>query len=166
MNLATVGKLTVPRRVINETAAVLREYGEHGCEGLVLWVGELISRGGPSEARVTDCIVPPQRSVRSEDGVGYFVSSDTLFALNRTLAEHKVRLLAQVHSHPTDAYHSATDDRYAIVTAEGGFSIVVPDFGRNAEDPTTWATYRLGPEGWDPLPANDAPKYIQVVEGP
>jgi len=165
MNLASAERLTIPRAVVEETAEALREYGEHGCEGLVLWVGRIVDKGTVTDARVTHCVVPPQRSIRSEDGVGYFVSSETLFELNRVLSERQLRLLAQVHSHPTDAYHSSTDDRYAIVTAQGGFSIVVPDFGKHAEDPKTWAAYRLGPDGWTPLTADTAARCIQVVEG-
>lgn len=152
MDLNAASRLTVPRRVIEQTGAALREYGGQGCEGLVLWLGRVEQRTGGAEACVTHCLVPPQHPIQSEDGVGYFVSADTLFALNRLLAQHKLRLLAQVHSHPTEAFHSSTDDRYAIVTTEGGFSIVVPDFGERTEDPSLWAVYRLGRNGWDQLP--------------
>lgn len=164
MTLAAATRLQVPHTVVSETADVLREYGRQGCEGLVLWIGQVDVSAGGTVAQVHQLLVPPQRSLQSEDGVGYFVSSDVLFALNRLLAERRLRLIAQVHSHPTDAYHSATDDRYAIVTTEGGFSIVVPDFGRDAEDATRWATYRLGPDGWDEVPTNEAVQ-VQVVEG-
>lgn len=165
MHLPAASRLTVPRVVVNETATALREYGRHGLEGLVLWIGELVSNETTTEARVRDLVVPPQRSIRSEDGVGYFVSSETLFALNKLLSEHNLRLLAQVHSHPTSAYHSETDDRYAIATTEGALSIVVPDFGRDAEDPGTWATYRLGTNGWDELTEDEAKRYIHIMEG-
>jgi hypothetical protein len=37
-------------------------------------------------------------------------------------------LAAQVHTHPKRAFHSAADDRWAIVRHEGALSLVVPNF--------------------------------------
>jgi hypothetical protein len=52
-------------------------------------------------------------------------------------------LIAQIHSHPTRAYHSETDDAYPIITKIGGISIVVPDFAAGDIDLKRWAIYRL-----------------------
>ena len=57
----------------------------------------------------------------------------------------------QVHSHPTDAYHSETDDTYPIATLEGSLSIVLPFFGRDGWESKDIAVYRLGRTGWDEL---------------
>lgn len=126
---------------------ILRRFGAARCEGLVLWVGEVEGE----RAVVDDVWVPRQRPIRSEQGVGYFVESDVLFELNRQLAASKRRLIAQIHSHPGEAYHSETDDAYAIVTTEGGFSLVVPDFGQAPANPTSWAVYRLTDAQWTEL---------------
>ncbi len=123
---------------------VLRWYGRSGNEGFVLWLGRI--DGGVGS--VSEALVPPQESIQGEDGVGYFVTSETLFEVNRTLHRSGLRLLAQVHSHPTRAYHSSTDDAYAVVTTEGGFSVVVPDFARAAPDPQVCAVYRLLQGRW------------------
>ena len=48
--------------------------------------------------------------------------------LNVLLHERNLTLVAQLHSHPTNAYHSSTDDTYPIVTRAGRISLVVPDF--------------------------------------
>jgi hypothetical protein len=53
-----------------------------------------------------------------------------------------------VHSHPTEAYHSETDDRYAIVTEDGGHSLVVPDFARHPMALSGCAIYRLHRGSW------------------
>jgi hypothetical protein len=132
---------------IAKTLEVLRRFGAARCEGLVLWVGEVEGE----RAVVDDVWVPRQRPIRSEQGVGYFVEADVLFELNRQLAASKRRLIAQIHSHPGEAYHSETDDAYAIVTTEGGFSLVVPDFGQASADPTSWAVYRLTDAHWTEL---------------
>ena len=136
----------------------MQEFGSHGWEVLILWLGEIT----PGEAKVIRAFTPKQKAISSEDGVGYFVSGDTLFQLNRDLSESGLRLIAQVHSHPQEAYHSAADDRYAIVTAEGGFSLVVPNFGRAPADPTSWAVYRLHGRDWLELNEKEAQSIFEV----
>ena len=150
-DLASASKLRVPRSVIATTWEALRSYGEQGYEGFVLWMGRLEG----ALAIVEVALVPAQSSIRGEDGVGYFVTSDTLFQINRELHRTKRRLIAQVHSHPTEAYHSATDDAYAVVTTEGGFSIVVPNFAARDPDPTECAIYRLLGGRWKELGLRD-----------
>lgn len=144
MRLANVSKLQVPREVLAQTQKVLRAYGERGCEGLVLWVGTVEDKS----AAITRVVVPEQNPIKSENGVGYFVEQPALFQLSQFLRKEKLRLIAQVHSHPTEAYHSDTDDRYAIVTEEGGFSLVVPDFARRTVEVDTCAIYRLMRGSW------------------
>jgi hypothetical protein len=107
-------------------------------------------------------VIPQQRSVSDEDGLGYFVSGETLFELNRALSETGLRLIAQVHSHPAEAYHSAADDRYAIVTADGGFSLVVPNFGRAPSDLSSWAVYRLTRGDWQELSPQEVRTLFRV----
>jgi hypothetical protein len=142
--LAAVKLLRVPRRVVAETWRALRMFGGEGNEGLVLWLGRIDA----TSATIVAALSPPQASIRNETGVGYFVTSETLFELNRSLHRTGLRLIAQVHSHPTEAYHSDTDDAYAIVTADGGFSIVVPDFAAEPPDPRICAFYRLRGGAW------------------
>jgi hypothetical protein len=142
--LSGVSQFVVPTTVVQETLLSLQHYGASHCEGLVLWLGRI----DDGRAIVVQSLTPPQKSISSEDGVGYFVEGETLFQLNVSLLETGLRLLAQVHSHPGRAYHSSTDDRYAIVTADGGLSLVVPDFGRAPPDPRRWAVYRLDRTRW------------------
>lgn len=144
--LSTVKQIFVTRSAIESTLKAMRHFGSHGYEVLVLWVGHIDSATGT--ARVAQAFVPDQKPISGEDGVGYFVSGDTLFKLNRALSETGLRLIAQVHSHPGEAYHSEADDRYAIVTADGGLSLVVPDFGHVPALLTAWAVYRLRDRKW------------------
>ena len=141
-------KFTVSVNILEETSEVLQDYGRKGCEGLVLWLGQ---RNGDNTCRVKTAFVPPQDSIKGEDGVGYFITSETRLVLNKLLASTKLRLLAQVHSHPGWAYHSGADDRYCIVTEEGGFSIVVPDFGFGPSNLSKWTIYRLINTRWKKL---------------
>ena len=153
--------ITVERAIINQMLGTMREFGSHGWEVLVLWVGEIELNTG--EARVTQAYVPKQKAISNEDGVGYFVGGETLFQLNRELSETGLRLIAQVHSHPREAYHSEADDRYAIVTAEGGLSLVVPDFGSAPAEPASWAVYRLHGRDWRELGPKEVGSLFDVV---
>jgi proteasome lid subunit RPN8/RPN11 len=144
--------------VIDMTLDVLRQFGAHGYEGLVLWTGRILG----SEAYVSQIYVPDQHPVKSESGVGYFVDAETLFKLNRELSNSGHRLIAQVHSHPSEAYHSEADDRYAIVTANGGLSFVVPDFGQAPSNPLCWAVYRLKGGTWQELPRSEVRSLIRI----
>jgi proteasome lid subunit RPN8/RPN11 len=146
---------------LEETIKVLRHYGEYGCEGLVLWLGRFRDERSCDLEKV---LVPPQEAITGEDGVGYFVTGETLFKINKLLATSGLRLIAQVHSHPGRAYHSAADNRYCIVTEEGGFSIVVPDFGFGASTLPGWAIYRLTNGLWRDMLAKAA-RAIFVIDG-
>lgn len=134
----------LPLRVIEHTMTFLRSQGEEACEGLVLWVGRLEN----TEYQVHQAIIPKQTPFVTEDGIGYFVDGTELHRLNFWLRENGLTLLAQVHSHPGEAYHSDTDDRWAIVTKLGGLSLVVPDFAREPFSLERLAVYRLTHGGW------------------
>jgi hypothetical protein len=159
-HLSEVGLVTVNRSVVEGTLLALQEFGSHELEGLVLWLGDIDDRG----AHVKRALVPNQHPVSSEDGVGYFVSGETLFELNRGLAATGLRLIAQVHSHPEDAYHSHADDTYAIVTSDGGLSLVVPHFGKAPPDPASWAVYRLNAGEWRELSDAEAQNLLKIRE--
>lgn len=158
--LSAVKTVRLPRGALLETVRALQDFGLQGNEGLVLWLGHIED----TVATIEGVLVPPQEPIRSEEGVGYFVTTETLFHLNRFLSEKRLRLIAQVHSHPTEAYHSDTDDRYAIVTTEGGFSLVVPYFARSAHTPPEWAVYRLRQGQWLELAPGDTRQIFQVVD--
>jgi len=157
-HLSEVSSVRISTRLLAETMEVLREFGTRRCEGMVLWVGEV----GDEVAVIGRVLVPPQHAIQSENGVGYLVSNETLVALNRFLAQTKLRLIAQVHSHPGEAYHSSTDDQCAIVTTEGGFSLVVPNFGEAPANPACWAVYRLRGGRWTQLQSRDVQRTFRA----
>ena len=48
----------------------------------------------------------------------------------RHLRSGRLKIVAQVHSHPGEAFHSEVDDEWAIVRHVGALSLVVPGFAR------------------------------------
>lgn len=159
-HLTSLELVNVPQHVVQQTLGTLQAFGKMGLEGLVLWLGR-IER---SRATVIEGFVPKQRSVSSDEGLGYFVDGETLFEINRDLAERGLLLIAQVHSHPAEAYHSEADDTYAIVTADGGLSLVVPHFGVAPADPSRWAVYRLHIQNWTELSFAEKAQLFRIVE--
>jgi hypothetical protein len=160
--LSTLRHITVKRATIDQMLKTMREFGSQGWEVLVLWVGDIELNTG--NAHVVQAFVPKQKAISNEDGVGYFVNGETLFELNRDLSETGLRLIAQVHSHPRRAYHSDADDRYAIVTAEGGLSLVVPNFGSAPAKPTSWAVYRLHGSEWREMSTKEVGSLFEVID--
>lgn len=163
--LLDVTQFSVSRSVVSESEWFLREVGNEGFEGLILWAGR---RREASQAiiDVVDFIAPEQTLIRGQNGVGLRVDGDELFRVNAELYRSRLVLVAQVHSHPSEAYHSTTDDTYAVVTIPGGLSLVVPDFANAPLDVATAAVYRLNGDGhWIELPRSDAERLIQVSTG-
>ena len=159
-----MARLIVPRRLIDHGNELLRRSGARGFEALVLWAGRRRA-GDPDVIDVELVLMPEQRGVRGGDGVAVIVDGDALFEMNVMLNERGLRLFAQVHSHPGEAYHSETDDRYSVVTARGGISIVVPDFARDPFSVEACAVYRLEDGGvWAEVVPDAAAALITIDE--
>ena len=148
-----MNSVEISNNLILETSSILRKFGRQGYEGLALWLGVISG----TAAIVKEVLEPPQTPIRGEEGVGFLVSGDTLFALNRYLHGSGLRLIAQVHSHPSNAYHSEADDCLAVATKDGSFSIVVPDFAAGPAELSRWAIYQLSAGCWlEVLPSEKA----------
>jgi hypothetical protein len=152
MSLQDIRSFGVPAGVVDTTDKALREAGEEGYELFVLWTGTAVG----SHFEVEHAYVPTQRSFRGHEGLQVRVAGKDLHDLNRWLYEHRQTLAVQVHSHPTKAYHSDTDDQFPIVTALGGLSIVVPHFGKGGIRGPGVVAYRLGPRSWSKLSSSQS----------
>jgi hypothetical protein len=138
--LGGVRQFILPRTILVSSLETLADIGRGGVEGFVLWGGVL----DDERFRFTSGYVPRQRGLKTPDGLLVEVDGEALFEVNKAFNERGEILAGQAHSHPTEAYHSSTDDLYPIVTILGGLSVVVPDFARaglEAFDDFRW--YRL-----------------------
>ena len=161
--------MSIPIGIARRTHAHLRDAGGRGLEGMALWAG--VQTG--SAFRIEEVIVPEQKGIRSDHGLAVVVPGGELQRINLHLYRSGLRLLAQIHSHPTNAFHSPMDDDFAIATALGSFSLVVPDFARAPFAIASFATYRLAERPWwrsdkrprwTPVPATAAARIFDVVE--
>ncbi len=168
VSLTTVERVLVPRKIADDTQAHLRNVGRNGLEGMALWAGELDG----ADFLVRAAVIPQQQGHRTEHGIAVSVPGFELHRINMWLHRNRLRLIAQIHSHPTEAYHSDTDDRYAIVTALGSLSLVVPDFAVRPFALNDCAGYRLSTPPWwrlssrpqwRALPFEELTRTIQVM---
>lgn len=157
--LLDITSVHVPHDLALEAHGHLRKAGEYGLEGMALWAG---LRDGVV-FRVTHTIIPKQHGVRSAAGVSVSIGPDELHRLNVWLFENQLTLVAQLHSHPTDAYHSDTDDAFPIATTAGSLSLVIPDFARRSFALPECAVYRLSAAGiWEGLSTSDVLSLIKL----
>jgi hypothetical protein len=159
VSLATVEIFRVSESIVQETEEALRTAGAQGYEAFVLWSGKAAGEAFD----VLTAHVPKQTSYKLEDGLCVRVDGSELHRLNIWLYETSEILGIQIHSHPTDAYHSTTDSTYPIVTLLGGLSLVVPDFGRRGLRDSGVAAYRLEPHGWKELRSRNVRRLIKYV---
>lgn len=142
--LLAVRSFVIPAPVLRDTLSFLREVGREGFEGFVLWGGH---RSSAERFEFCSALIPKQRAMRTASGLLVVVEGSALFDVNVQLHSRGETLGAQVHSHPTHAYHSTTDDEFPMVTLVGALSIVIPDFAAGTlEDIDRWACYRLSRE--------------------
>lgn len=160
-DLADVEQVQVPRELAEAGQEYLREAGEQGFEGIVLWAG----KQSDGIFLVHQTIFPRQEGRRSSDGLCYVVDGDELFRINQHLYRHGHTLIAQVHSHPGEAYHSEVDDTYAVASTEGCLSIVIPDFAIRPFSVTDCAVFRLrAGQVWAAQSQGEVAKLVQVVD--
>jgi hypothetical protein len=158
--LADVTQLRVPTQVLKKGYEFMRSAGRARLEGIVLWAGK--QQG--DVFTVSELIVPKQRGVRTPDGLCAIVDADELARLNMFLYRNSLELVAQVHSHPTAAYHSEMDDQNAIATTIGSFSIVVPNFAIVDYALSECAVYRVDASGqWLEVNESALPNRIVVI---
>ena len=164
MDLTQVRELLIPEEnVLAPTLEFLAERGKAGHEGFVVWGGRHIDE---RTMRFTSCYVPQQTAHSTPDGLLVIVDGEALFRMNRAFYERGEVAAGQVHTHPTDAYHSSTDDHFPLVTLRGALSLVVPDFAAGGMDAIDlWAWYRLRDLGqWDPAADSDT-RIVLELEG-
>jgi len=134
------GALSLAANIMASSFQTFQNCGQGECECAVFWTG-------PAGDDVVDGVEHP---IHRRSPYGYDVESGWITELWKNLAATKRSVKAQVHTHPGEAFHSATDDHWPIISQAGFISIVIPDFasGRPSLD-RAWVG-RLTADGrWD-----------------
>ena len=156
----SIREFVVSGDLCDATDQQLREAGLDENERFILWSG--VVRDDRLLVRTSHC--PKQTAYRLAGGLCVRVEADELHQLNVWLYENTERLAIQVHSHPTEAFHSDTDDDYPIVTTLGGLSLVVPNFARYGVRGPETALYRLSSTGWLGLSPTEARRVLRLED--
>lgn len=161
IGLQHIETIYFPREFVEDIYKELQESGAKGYERLALCAGKKIGK----EFHVSHILYPQQYLRKSFLGVSFHVEGEELERIGNWLYKNQKSLIAQVHSHPTEAYHSEADDNNAIITKSGGISIVVPDFGNSDVYFENSAFYRLYPEtGWTELSVQQVSTLLKLID--
>lgn len=131
------GLLRLVGDIVRTTFRILRECGRGECECAVYWTG-------PAGENLVDGFEHP---IHKRSAFGYEIDDNWLTELWKRLAASKRSVKAQVHTHPGEAFHSATDDEWPIVSQAGFLSIVIPDFAAGEPSLDTAWIGRLRADG-------------------
>jgi hypothetical protein len=146
--------------VTSVTEQFLQERGRVGAEGIVAWIGRIVS---PTRAEIQRAYVPQQTPVASDDGVGVYVSGAAITQLILDLEDDEV-VLARAHSHPGFAFHSETDDLNRLISHAGAISIVVPYFARHGLRLELCSINEFLPgDGWSELDTADVVRRFRIT---
>lgn len=161
IGLMHIEQVVFPRELVEDVYKQLIETGQQGYERLALCAGD---KKGPLFT-ITHILYPKQYLKKSELGVSFYVEGEELERIDNWLFENGKRLIAQIHSHPNEAYHSEADDAMAIITTFGGLSLVIPDFGTSDTYFEKSAVYRLLPPGaWNALSQQEVRTLIKIID--
>lgn len=111
--------VVIPVRLLEETFRVLRDCGSGRRECQVLWLGPWATPTVVTEIA---------HSGHDTSFGGVRVHDEWLTAFWRMLDAAQLGVRVQVHTHPGEAFHSATDDAWPMVSTPGFLSLVIPDF--------------------------------------
>lgn len=154
-----INSIELSQENLEKAYKFLRYAGNKGIEGICLFAGQMEE----TTFFIKETIIPSQKVYILEQGLMYAVESDVLHNLNVWLYENNMQLIAQIHSHPGEAYHSLADDRYPIVDSYGGISIVVPDFASGEVSLLNTAIYRLSlNKTWDKLSRQEVKSLFKI----
>lgn len=143
--------LTVGRNMVMHTICRIRQRGERGAEGVMLWLG----RRTAFDSEVLEAYEPLYRSRADQ----FYVPPEGMAALMDRISATGSAVVAQVHSHPELAFHSRADERWALVKHVGAYSIVLPWFGASTTPENFWheaTVFVMQSSGqWLELPVNE-----------
>jgi proteasome lid subunit RPN8/RPN11 len=155
-----ITRVTVPDEVAEETHTFIRRRGFQEVEAVALWIGQ----ADGTTFTVQEALIPKQTALRTPTGLCYTVSPEELHRINVYLHESGMQIIAQLHSHPREAYHSELDDDLPIATTLGCLSLVIPDFAREPFSLKLCAIYRLLPgQGWAHMRPVEVARLIKII---
>lgn len=138
--------LPSPRRlrlapgVVEASIGLLRDAGREAGEGIVLWAGR---PDGTDRVPVTHVIQPD--AVAAHDWLR--LDAAARYDVVRYLRAQNIAVVADVHTHPFEAFLSPIDRSAPYSSKPGHVAIVVPDLARD-DGVTGWRLFEHERSGW------------------
>ena len=149
--------LRVSNDVLGRTLEVLQEAGRRERECVVLWLATRTE----SEVFVREAYMPEQ--IATDDM--FRIPRESIASLFDTIRARALFVAAQVHTHPQSAFHSAADDRWAVVRHVGALSLVLPYFAKTVTIESFLddaAVFELSAANlWIEIPRRDVPTRVR-----
>lgn len=114
-------RFKLPRRILEDTFAHFRSCGRGRRECHALWLSPW------EQLETITKVVHPNHQAHI---AGFVLDDRWLNNFWLALAEKKLGIRIQVHTHPQEAFHSPTDDAFPIVHTAGFLSLVIPNFAQ------------------------------------
>ena len=147
---------------VESTLRELQRAGKtEGRECVVLWLGRRTEKGFV----VSEILIPEQEA--GEDC--FYIPPTAMDALMARLREMRGMVVAQVHSHPQEAFHSRADDKWAIIRHDRALSIVVPYFGTRSTAPKFFSSskvFEFLARNWVEVPDGEVQEAVEVEHEP
>lgn len=132
---ARIEQFELPWILLQETVEILRREGRFEVESLLFWAGRISG----TTAAITHIIVPKGHGV-FQHPLQVRVNESVMAAVCDLIDPPERVLLAQVHTHIGEAFHSEADDQNSLDTP-GYLSLVVP-YGAK-DDATEWKRWGI-----------------------
>jgi hypothetical protein len=110
--------IQISTNLLQATLATLEEATK--VERALLWLG----KASPQYFEVVEVHMPLQITRRAQ----FTITQEGMEQLYLRIRETRLQVVAQIHTHPAMAFHSAADDEWAICRHLNAYSIVVPYF--------------------------------------
>lgn len=144
--------LVLAPALLDETLTLLREGGRLRAERVALWLAP-----AAGAAVVREVYEPHQETARDF----FHLPPESLQALMARLRARRLKVAAQIHTHPAEAFHSKADAEWAIVRHAGALSLVLPRFAATTTTANFFdqvKTYALSEAGEWMLTPNRGPR--------
>ncbi len=111
-------KLHIPTPLLKNSVEILKDSPDK--ERVVLWLG--IEEAG--KYLVKEVFMPIQETEKDR----FWIPEGGMKQLLERLKVSRTMIVAQVHTHPFEAFYSRADDTWAIIRHLNAYSLVLPNF--------------------------------------
>lgn len=149
-------QVILPKSVLDRLKEFFIKHENENVEYFCLLVGKKEA----NSLKIMDVWIPEQYN----DFLSYYISDLEVHRIFVELSNNQYDAIAQVHTHPSYAFHSLIDDEFSILSLSGSYSIVIPDFGRNfSYEMKDWAFFRLQANRWVKIPPDEVKIIFRIV---